>query len=143
VTVFSKMKYYEKIPIGLILIGLIVELLTRFHGALDICVFGLILSIMYFPLGFYTLGTSNANNSYITSIILGLIYSIGVITIVFGTFKISSYKYPIIIELGILLIVAAFIFFRSKVGKYDTLYLDSQFTRIVLLAVMNLIVLLK
>jgi len=140
---FKSIRTLEKVFMALTFISIVVKYLFGYGSTLDVFVFSGVLSILYFPLGFYYLGKPSANHSYITSIILGLIYSLGIIVLLLGALNIDGYKYPLAIVFFILLVATSFLLFKLKSIEYSKEYIYAQLVRIIFIILTNLIVLFK
>jgi hypothetical protein len=140
---FISIKILEKIFISLTFIAIVIKYIFNYGSVLDIFVFSGVLAILYFPLGFYYLGKPSISHSYLISIILGLIYSSGIITLLLGALNIEGYKYPLVIDFTALLITISFLLFKLKSDTYSKEYTYAQFLRIGFIVITNLIVLFK
>ena len=140
--IWKGIKLIEKIFLILTFLSVIMVFIFRYGGSINVLVFGFILSILYFPLGFYFLGKPSADRSRIPSIALGFVYSVGLVTLLFGTLSFKGYMLPLCIFSFVLLISLVFLLPELKSKKYDSLYIKSQLFRISYVVLNNLIVLL-
>jgi len=139
---FRKMKTLEKVFLVLTFLSVVLKHIFDFKETIDIFVFGMVLGILYFPLGFYYLGKPSINYSIIVSIIFGFIYAAGVVSFIMGTFKIDGYEFPLAIVFLFLLAITVFLLFKLKSSSYSKEYIYAQFLRISFVVLTNLIVLL-
>ena len=140
--ILKRIKLLEKVLLILIFISIILRYFFHYGTIFDIPIFGALLSILYFPLGFYFLGRPSANKNIIPSVIFGLVYSMGIMGVVFCTFKAEGLVYPLLIILGMIILILAFLFFKLKSNKYDADYTYSQFLRIACIILFTLMVLI-
>jgi hypothetical protein len=139
---FRKIRTLEKIFLILTFAAVVFKHIFNLKETVDIFVFGVVLAILYFPLGFYYLGKPSNNSNIIFSILSGFIYASGVVSLIMGTLKIEGYEYPLIIILFFLLIISFFLLFKLRAGSYSKEYVYAHFIRIVYIIIVNLIVLL-
>lgn len=137
---FRKIKTLEKIFLCLTLLTVILKFLFRYTVTTEILMSSLILGVLYFPLGFMYIGKPSINRSYIVSIILGFVYAIGVVTLIYGAAGIEGFDIPLYVAFFFLSLVVIFLLFKLK--SYDKEYIYSQFIRIGFIVVGNLIVLI-
>lgn len=137
---FKRIKLFEKIILSLIVITVIVRSILNYGSILDLLIFGLTLSIMYFPLGFYFLGKPSKSVIYFPSIVLGLVYSLALVIGIFGALNI--YGYILYLSFIIIVIIGAVVtlVFRLKSNKYDVEYIYAQFVRILLISAVNIMI---
>jgi hypothetical protein len=140
--ILKRIKLLEKVLLILIFISIILRYFFHYGTVFDIPVFSALLSILYFPLGFYFLGRPSANKNIIPSVIFGLVYSMGIMGLVFCTFKVEGLKYPLFIIFCILILILVFLSFKLKSHKYDADYIYAQFFRIACVILFTLIVLI-
>lgn len=132
---------FEKLFIALILISLFLKIAFNYKSTLDLFIFSGVLSICYFPLGFYFLGKSPSNNNYIISIALGCLYSTCIIMFLLGCFAEKEYTLFYWLELPVLSIIL--LIFGAKIRRNFDDYYASQIIRTVFLLVINTTLLLQ
>lgn len=140
---FLNMRILEKIFMGLMLMSVLIKYIFRYGATFDIFIFGGVLSILYFPLGFYYIGKPSINRGFIVSIILGFIYSLCIVTIILSALNIDSYKSILVIVSLILLITGSLLFYKLKTNEYSKEYIVSQFLRIAFIILINMILFIK
>jgi peptidoglycan/LPS O-acetylase OafA/YrhL len=134
-------KKVEKLFIALIFISLFLKIAFNYKSTLDLFMFSGVLSICYFPLGFYFLGKSPSNNNYIISIALGCLYSTCTVMFLLGCFAEKEYTLFYWLELPTLLIVL--LIFGVKIRRNFDDYYASQILRTVFLLIINTTLLLQ
>ena len=139
---YQNIKTLEKFFLVLTFISIIFKHIFNLRETVDIFVFGVVLGILYFPLGFYYLGKPSSNLSIIFSIASGFIYSAGVVSLIMGTLKIDGYEFPLAIIVFFLLAIIVFLLFKLRSGAYSKEYIYAHFLRIVYIIITNLIVFL-
>jgi len=129
------MKLFEKLFIVLVLISLVLKVTLNYKSTLDLFLFSGVLSICYFPLGFYFLGKSPSSNSYVISIALGCLYSMCTVIFLLGCFAQEEYAFLYWLEVPALLI--ALLIFGIKTRRDFNDYYASQIIRVAFLLVIS------
>ncbi|MDB5126265.1 hypothetical protein [Mucilaginibacter sp.] len=110
-------------------------------GTVDIVVFGMILGIIYFPLGFYFLRMPT-KTTIIFPMISGFVYAMGVVSMLYKTLNMAGYELPMLVSGILLLGIIIFLFLKYKSPFYPKNYLISHFLRIGVIISINLMALL-
>lgn len=125
------------------LVALMVRYFFHYEGTFFLEVFAILLALLYFPFGFYSIGKPGEQYNYTISMILGLIYALGEISLLISTVNIGSYRYPLIADFFILLAVIIYLLFRMKRNNYPVVFINTQYLRIGWFVLCGLIILLK
>ncbi len=139
---FQNMKSFEKIIAFLTCFCIILKHVFNIKETIDIFVFAIVLSIIYFPLGFIFLGKPAVKTNLILSLLFGLTYSMGVVMMILGTFNIENYQYLLLVIFLLLLMILLFLIIKLKKQQYSKEYVFSQFLRIGYIVFMNLVILI-
>jgi hypothetical protein len=110
---------------------------------LELVIFGFVLATAYFGFGFKLLGRHSANNGLWFSIICGIVYSLSLISIIYGSAELFGKDKFLIISLSTLVLLSIFVFvFKSK-SKMSKIFLDGQLIRILVFTLLNLVLCFK
>lgn len=118
------MRIINKIEISLLVLFLIAYIGIAFNPLIELkwiaVAVAFILGILYFPLGFYTLGTSN--NERGESILLGVVHSLTFVAIIFSIIQIhlSLILLQLLIPIYFILVIVA-LFTKKYINRKDWL----------------------
>jgi len=101
-----------------------------------------LLALMYFPFGFYFIGKPTDKYSNTISIVLGFIYSLGVMSILISEVNIDSYRYPLIADFFILAAVVGYLLYRLRSAEYPRVYINTQLIRVAFIVFVSLFILI-
>ena len=90
--IWKNIKIVEKIFLILTLLSIISKYSLHEGTSAEFFVSLMVLSILYFPLGFYFLGKSSDKGNLLFSILLGFFYSIGIIIMIYCTLKVEGHQ---------------------------------------------------
>lgn len=124
-------------------VALIVRYFFHYEGAFFLELFAVLLALYYFPFGFYSIGKPGDQYSNTIPTILGLIYSLGMVSLLISTLNVESYRYPLIADFVVLLVVLIFLLYRMKRDKYPVVFINAQYLRIGWFVLCGLIIMLK
>jgi len=141
ITIWKNMKGLERSFLILLSVAIIFRYIFRYGPVMDIIVFTAILSLLYFPMGFYFLGKPNTDKPIFISILIGLLYFLAQVIFILGVFKIDDYQYPLAIVFLLILLGGLFLLYKLNTNQYQTVYVYSQFLRIGFILIINLIAL--
>jgi len=137
---FKSVRLFERIFLGLTLISVILQYVFSFFYKVEIVVFTGVLAICYFPLGFHNIGRSSNDTSYITPILLGFVYSIGMVTTWYSMLNVEGYQYLTFFTLFLFTIPSIVLFIKLKTGSFTKEYIYAQFFRISYIIAINLVI---
>lgn len=137
------MQFIELVLMGLTFVSLLVRYVFGYQPIFFAEIFSLALAVAYFPFGFYTIGKPSENYSNTTSVILGLIYALGITTILISEANIDSYRYPLIGDFFILAALIIYLLYKMRSAAYPKTYVNAQFIRIGFIILCSFIVLVK
>ncbi len=119
-----------------------VHYIFHYQGTTFMIVFILATALIYFPMGVYFIGKPSGNYTYTTSVILGLVYALGIIAILLSGLNIDSYRYPLIVDFFILGALVIYLLVQLRRDKYPDTYINAQLLRVAYLVLISLIVLI-
>jgi len=140
---FESIKFVERTLLGLNFVALLVRFVFHYEATLFLEIFAVALALLYFPFGFYSIGKPSEKYSYTISVILGLVYGLGIISLAISAANIDSYRYPLIVDFFVLLAMVIFLIFKMRAEKYPVVYINAQFIRIGFIIFCGLFILLK
>jgi len=140
---FESIKFVERTLLGLNFVALLVRFVFHYEATLFLEIFAVALALLYFPFGFYSIGKPSEKYSYTISVILGLVYGLGIISLAISAANIDSYRYPLIVDFFVLLAMVIFLIFKMRAEKYPVVYINAQFIRICFIIFCGLFILLK
>ncbi|WP_183575168.1 hypothetical protein HDF18_14520 [Mucilaginibacter sp. X5P1] len=143
VSSFERITFGERILLGLNFVALIVRYWFHYEATLFLEIFAFALTFLYLPFGFYSIGKPGKEYTYTTGIILGLIYALGIISLLISAANIGSYRYPLIADFFILLIAVLYLVFKMQSDKYPEVFINAQFIRVGYIILCGLVILLK
>jgi len=139
----TSIKFVERMLLGLIFVALMVHYFFHYQGTFFIQIFAIGLAVLYFPFGFYAIGKPSEKYSNTISVILGLVYALGVLSLLISAANLGSYRYPLIADFFVLLAVVIYLMFKMRAAEYPKNYINAQFIRIGFIVLCGLIILLK
>jgi hypothetical protein len=125
------------------LVALLVRFFFHYEGTFFMEVFAILLALLYFPFGFYSIGKPSGQYNYAIPMILGLVYAVGEISLLISAANIDSYHYPLIADFFVLLATVIYFMFRMHRDKYPSVFINTQYLRICYFILCGLIILLK
>jgi hypothetical protein len=140
---FESITFGERTLLGLNIVALMVRYWFHYEATFFLEIFAVVLALLYFPFGFYSVGRPSKEYKYTIGIILGLIYALGITSLLISAANIGSYRYPLIADFFILLIAVIYLIFKMRNDKYPEVYINAQFIRIGYIILCGLIILLK
>jgi hypothetical protein len=135
-TASKGIKIVEKAFMIIVTVSIAFKYTVDYNATMDLLVAGFLLSLFYFPFGFYFLG-----KPLITSVPFGIVYSMGIGALLLGVLKVHNYQYPLFTIFLVFLGIGAFLYSKLRSGAYTVEYIYAQFFRLLFITVMNLIVL--
>jgi uncharacterized membrane protein len=103
----------------------------------------MLLALLYFPFGFYAIGKPGERYNYTIPVILGLVYALGIISLLISAANIDSNRYPLMADFIVLLAIVIFLLFRMRKLEYPPLFINTQYFRIGYIVLCGLIIVLK
>ncbi|MGN6178940.1 MAG: hypothetical protein ACTHNW_07150 [Mucilaginibacter sp.] len=125
------------------LVALLVRYFFHYQGTFFMEVFAILLALLYFPFGFYSIGKPGMQYNYTIPIILGLVYGVGEVSLLISAVNVESYHYPLIADFFVLLAVVIYLMFRMRRDKYPSVFINTQYLRIGYFILCGLVILLK
>ncbi|MHB8206775.1 hypothetical protein [Mucilaginibacter sp.] len=138
----KKMHFVEIVLILSVVMGTIVRYAFGFQSSFFLEIFCILLALVYFPFGFYFIGKPTDNYSNTISIVLGFIYSLGVMTILISEINIDSYRYPLIADFFILAAVIGYLLYKLRSAEYPRVYINAQLIRVTFIVATSLFILI-
>jgi hypothetical protein len=138
----KKMNFVEIVLMLSVMVATIVRYAFGFQSSFFLEVFCILLALVYFPFGFYFIGKPAENYSNIISIIIGFIYSLGVMTILISEVNIDSYRYPLIADFFILIAITGYLIYKLRSAEYPQVYINAQLIRVAFIVVTSLFILI-
>jgi len=136
------MHFVEIVLILSVVMATIVRYVFGFQSFLFLEIFCILLALMYFPFGFYFIGKPTDKYSNTISIVLGFIYSLGVMSILISEVNIDSYRYPLIADFFILAAVVGYLLYRLRSAEYPRVYINTQLIRVAFIVFVSLFILI-
>jgi uncharacterized membrane protein len=140
---FKSITFGERTLLLINIVALLVRFFFHYEATFFIEVFAILLALLYFPFGFYSIGKPGEQYNYTIPVILGLVYGIGQISLLISAANIESYRYPLIADFFVLLAVVIYLMFRMKRDKYPDVFINTQYIRIAYFVLCGLVILLK
>jgi hypothetical protein len=140
---FESITFGERTLLGLNIVALIVRYWFHYEATFFLEIFAVALALLYFPFGFYSVGRPGKVYTYTIGIVLGLIYALGITSLLISAANIGSYRYPLIADFFILLVAVIYLIFKMRTDKYPEVYINAQFIRIGYIILCGFIILLK
>jgi len=138
---FSK---FELLFLVLVLLSFFMTNIFKLSGyRLELVIFGLVLATAYFGFGFKLFGRHSADNGLWFSIICGIVYSISVISIMYGSAELFGKDIFLIISLSTLVLLSIFVFVFKNKSKMSEIFLNGHLVRIVVFILLNLVLCFK
>lgn len=125
------------------LVALLVRFFFHYEATFFMEVFAILLALLYFPFGFYSIGKPGKQYNYAIPIILGLVYAVGEISLLISAVNIGSYHYPLIADFFVLLAAIICLMFRMHRDKYPSVFINTQYLRIGYFILCGLLILVK
>ena len=138
----KKMHFVEIVLILSVVVATIVRYAFGFQSFFFLEIFCILLALVYFPFGFYFIGKPTDNYSNTISIVLGFIYSLGVMTILISEVNIDSYRYPLIADFFILAAVVGYLLYTLRSSKFPRVYINAQLIRVAFIVFVGLFILI-
>lgn len=142
-TSVKSITFAERTLLLINLVALLVRFFFHYEGAFFMEVFAVLLALLYFPFGFYSIGKPGEGYNYTISVILGLVYGLGEMSLLISAANIESYRYPLIADFFVLLAIIIYLMFRMRRDKYPPVFINTQYLRIGWFVLCGLIILLK
>lgn len=133
----------ERVLLLINLVALLVRFFFHYEGTFFMEVFAILLALLYFPFGFYSIGKPGELYNYTIPVILGLVYALGEVSLLISAVNVESYRYPLIADFFVLLAVVIYLMFRMRRDNYPALFINTQYLRIGYFVFCSLIILLK
>jgi hypothetical protein len=140
---FESITFGERTLLGLNFVALIVRYWFHYEATFFMEIFAVVLALLYFPFGFYSVGRPGKDYNYTIGIILGLIYALGIISLLISAANVDSYRYPLIADFFILLVAVLYLIFRMRKDRYPEVFINTQFIRVGYIVLCGLVILLK
>jgi hypothetical protein len=140
---FKSITFGERTLLLINIVALLVRFFFHYQGTFFMEIFAILLALLYFPFGFYSIGKPGEQYNYTIPVILGLVYGIGQISLLISAANIESYRYPLIADFFVLLAVVIYLMFRMKRDKYPDVFINTQYIRIAYFVLCGLVILLK
>ena len=138
----KRMHFLEIMFLLSVLVATMVRYVFGYQPTFFLEAFTFGLAIIYFPFGFYFIGKPSEAFTNTTSIILGFIFALGVMSILMSEVNVDSYRYPLIADFFVLVAVVVYMLFKMRAEEYPQTYVNAQFIRVAFLIVTSLIILL-
>jgi len=138
----KKMHFVEIVLLLSVVMATIVRYVFGFQSTFFLEIFCVLLALVYFPFGFYFIGKPADNYSNNISIILGLIYSLGIMAILISEVNIDSYRYPLIADFFILAAVVGYLLYRLRSAEFPRVYINAQLIRVAFIVFVSLFILI-
>jgi hypothetical protein len=142
-SIVNNIKFVERTLMGLNIVALIVHYWFHYQPTFFLEIFAIALALLYFPFGFYSIGKPAENYTYTIPVILGLIYGLGITSLLISAANIDSYRYPLIADFLVLLAVVTYLIFRMRAAAYPPVFIYTQFVRIGYIILCAFIILVK
>jgi len=123
-------------------VALLVRYVFHYEATFFLEIFAVLLALLYFPFGFYALGKPAERSNYTISIILGLVYALGIISLLICAANIDSYRYPLIADFFILLAIVAYLLFRMRKLEYPPVFINTQYIRMAYIVLCALVIII-
>ena len=140
---FKSITFVERTLMLLNIVALVVRYFFHFQSDIFLEVFAILLALLYFPFGFYSIGKPGEQYNYTIPVILGLVYGLGQVSLLISAANVESYRYPLIVDFFVLLAVVIYLMFRMRRENYPPVFINTQYIRIAYFVLMGLIILLE
>jgi hypothetical protein len=136
---------FSKFELLILLSFFIATCLTFFSSSFNVEMWflGFILSIGYFPLGFYLLGKPTRTSSIWFSVFCGAIYSIAIVSILYNSTDLIGKDILLVISALTLLSITAIILSYKRKSIMSLIYLNGQLVRISILFLLQILTLFR
>jgi len=138
----KKIHFVEIVLLLSVVMATIVRYIFGFQSTFFLEIFCILLALVYFPFGFYFIGKPAEDYSNAMPIILGFIYSLGVMAILISEVNIDSYRYPLIADFFILAAVVGYLLYRLRSAEFPRVYINAQLIRVAFIVVVSLFILI-
>ena len=142
-TAFATIHFVEIVLMMSVFVALFVKFVFDYQANFFLEIFAIGLTLAYFPFGFYFIKKPSENYTKSTSIVLGFIYALGILTILVSAVNIDSYRYPMIVDFSVLLAIIIYLILQLRKDKFPDSYINAQFIRIAYIMICNLFILFK
>jgi hypothetical protein len=139
----NSIKFPEKVLMGLTFVAMLVKYFFHYQATFFMEIFAIGLTLVYFPFGFYFLGKPSENYSYKTSVVLGFIYALGILSLLINVANVGGYRYPLMADFFVLAALVIYLIFKLRADAYPKNYVNAQFIRIGFIIITSLVILLK
>ena len=140
---FKTIHFVEIVLMMSLFMGLIVKFVFHYQADFFLEIFAIGLTLVYFPFGFYFIKKPSENYTHTTSVVLGFIYCLGVITILISAVNIDSYRYPLILDFSVLLALIIYLIVQLRKDDFPCTYVNTQFIRVAFIMICSIFILLK
>src|ERR1700744_934754 len=140
---FKSITFVERTLMLLNIVALVVRYFFHFQSDIFLEVFAILLALLYFPFGFYSIGKPGEQYIYTIPVILGLVYGLGQVSLLISAANVESYRYPLIVDFFVLLAVVISLMFRMRRENYPPVFINTQYIRIGYFVLMGLSILLE
>lgn len=124
------------------LLALMVRYVFHYEATLFMEVFAILLALLYFPFGFYAIGKPTERSDYTIPVILGLVYALGVMSLLICAANIDSYRYPLIADFFVLLAIVVYLLYRMRKLAYPPVFINTQYIRMAYIVFCALIIII-
>jgi len=139
----KKISWFEKIILGLTVLSVVLKYIFNVIETLDILAFGMTWAILYFPLGFYSIGKPSPKHGFIFPVVAGIIYAFGITCIITGTLHVFGYVYAVATVASFFVVISLFLLFKLLSASYPKEYVFIQYFRMGIMLLLNLIILVN
>ncbi len=140
---FKSITFVERTLMLVNIVALMVRYFFHFQSDFFLEVFAILLALLYFPFGFYSIGKPGEHYNYTIPIILGLVYGLGQVSLLISAANVESYRYPLIADFFVLLAIVIYLMFRMRRENYPAVFINTQFLRISYFVLCGLIIVIK
>lgn len=138
----KRMHFIEIVLILSVVVATLVRYVFGYQPTFFLEIFCILLALVYFPFGFYFIGKPADNYGNTVPIILGFIYSLGVLTLLISEVNVDSYRYPLIADFFVLSAVVGYLLYRLRLADFPRVYINAQLIRIAFIVVVSLFILI-
>ena len=140
---FKTINFVELVLMMSTFFALMIRFVFNYEATFFLEIFAIGLTLVYFPFGFYFVQKPAENYTNTTSVILGFIYALGVITILISAINIDSNRYPMIFDFFILLALVIYLILQFRRDDFPRTYINTQLIRIAFMIICTLFILFK
>jgi hypothetical protein len=132
--------FIERTLLLLNLVALLVRYVFHYEATFFLEIFAILLALLYFPFGFYSIGKPAEQSKYTISVILGLVYALGIVSLLICAANIDSYRYPLLADFLVLLMIVIYLLFRMRREEYPSVFINTQYIRMAYIVLCGLII---